>query len=186
LQGDLIKDVIALCIKHFYFLNIYANDELHGFHVKGDYTFSQLYSNQTGAHYTQKIQHSANIPQDNINKLLIITAAQERDAIFDKVEPLYNSRANVFKSQPEYIEFTRQGVSKAHALGLWCDNKGIAPAEILAFGDAENDLEMLNFCGKGIIGTNATQGLKARFPNVSKWSNDQAMVAKELTAAMNW
>ncbi len=50
----------------------------------------------------------------------------------------------------------------------------------LAMGDAENDLDMLQFAGQGIAAANCTPGLKKAFNNISPWTNDEDMVAREL------
>ena len=58
--------------------------------------------------------------------------------------------------------------------------KKIAPESILAMGDAENDLDMLEFAGVGIATANASKGLLEKFPNVSEWTHDEDAVYREL------
>ncbi len=49
-----------------------------------------------------------------------------------------------------------------------------------ALHNAENDLDMLQFAGLGIATANCTPGLKKAFNNISRWTNDEDMVAREL------
>ena len=43
----------------------------------------------------------------------------------------------------------------------YLDVLGIQPEEIIAFGDAENDLEMIRFAGIGVAMGNAEESVKA-------------------------
>jgi hypothetical protein len=48
-----------------------------------------------------------------------------------------------------------KGVEKA------CELLGISPAEVVAFGDADNDVKMLEGCGYGIAVGNSSPAAKA-------------------------
>lgn len=58
------------------------------------------------------------------------------------------------------IEMTTAGVDKAGAIDGICKKYGIKKAEAMAFGDADNDIEMLNYCGLGIAMANASDVCK--------------------------
>ncbi len=75
------------------------------------------------------------------------------------------------------IEVSAPGVDKATTLALQCEQRGIAPEAVVAFGDARNDLPMLAWAGTGVAmgdahpsvitaaddvtGTNAEDGVAA-------------------------
>ena len=65
-------------------------------------------------------------------------------------------------SRPTYLEMVFEGVDKGNALREICRIEGISPEEVLAFGDQENDLEMLEFAGLGYAMENATDEVKRR------------------------
>ena len=54
-----------------------------------------------------------------------------------------------------------KGGGKMAGIKRYLDIIGIAPEEIIAFGDAENDLEMLRFAGIGVAMGNAVESVKA-------------------------
>ena len=58
-------------------------------------------------------------------------------------------------SHPRYLELIAPGVDKAQALRATCAALGLSPAELVAIGDAENDIAMLRFAGVGIAMGNA-------------------------------
>lgn len=55
------------------------------------------------------------------------------------------------------IEMTYKGVDKADALSGICSLLGIAPENVMAFGDADNDIGMLRFAGFGFAMANAAE-----------------------------
>ena len=58
------------------------------------------------------------------------------------------------------IELTAIGVSKATTLALLCAELGIDPADVIAFGDMPNDLDMLRWAGRGYVVANGHPSLK--------------------------
>lgn len=51
---------------------------------------------------------------------------------------------------PDWLEIMPKHVSKASALWKICDKLGISMNEVMAFGDAQNDLKMLQQVGIGV------------------------------------
>lgn len=58
------------------------------------------------------------------------------------------------------IEMTCSGVNKGNALDNMCKELNFTPDEVMAFGDADNDIEMLQFAGYGIAMGNASEECK--------------------------
>ncbi|EYB67786.1 hypothetical protein DEIPH_ctg032orf0023 [Deinococcus phoenicis] len=61
----------------------------------------------------------------------------------------------VTHSGAPFLEVLAEGVSKAWGLERLCARLGIAREEVLAFGDAPNDAEMLAWAGRGVAMANA-------------------------------
>jgi HAD superfamily hydrolase (TIGR01484 family) len=55
----------------------------------------------------------------------------------------------------EWVELLPEGVSKASGLALVCERLGIRASEVVAVGDAWNDLPMLAWAGMGVAMANA-------------------------------
>jgi Cof subfamily protein (haloacid dehalogenase superfamily) len=64
-------------------------------------------------------------------------------------------------SLPVTLEVMAAGVSKGAALGLVLDRLELTAADVIAFGDGMNDLELLRTVGKGLVMGNADPCLKA-------------------------
>ena len=54
-----------------------------------------------------------------------------------------------------FVEVMAEGVTKATGLARLCAELGIGQDEVLAFGDALNDVEMLHWAGHGVAMANA-------------------------------
>ncbi|MFD9302692.1 Cof-type HAD-IIB family hydrolase [Streptomyces sp. NPDC060048] len=64
--------------------------------------------------------------------------------------------ASITRSSPtSLLEISGPGVSKASTLALCCEERGISPAEVVAFGDMPNDVEMLSWAGASYAMGNA-------------------------------
>jgi Cof subfamily protein (haloacid dehalogenase superfamily) len=74
------------------------------------------------------------------------------------------------------IEITYEGVDKAYALEGVCRKLGIDACDVMAFGDADNDLKMLSYAGYGVAMGNADEKCKAA-ANYTTKRNDEYGVA---------
>lgn len=74
------------------------------------------------------------------------------------------------------VEISGAGVTKATALAALCAAKGITPAEVIAFGDAPNDLALLAFAGRSVAVGNAHPDVLAAAGEVTA-TNDEDGVA---------
>lgn len=64
-------------------------------------------------------------------------------------------RGRADRNYPAILEIAAPGVSKGAALAELCTQWGIEPAQVVAFGDARNDLDMLTWAGRGYAVANA-------------------------------
>ncbi|MGN0739025.1 MAG: HAD family hydrolase [Treponema sp.] len=76
-----------------------------------------------------------------------------------------------FSDIPWY-KFSPASATKESAILILCQNLGISPQEILAFGDDFNDIGMLKLCGKGIAMGNAIPQVKAAADGITKTNNE--------------
>ncbi|MDQ8705857.1 HAD-IIB family hydrolase [Streptomyces sp. LHD-70] len=78
------------------------------------------------------------------------------DAFLALARTAVGDTANVTRSSPTaLLEISAAGVSKASTLALCCAERGIAPHEVVAFGDMPNDVEMLSWAGTSYAMGNA-------------------------------
>ena len=73
----------------------------------------------------------------------------------------FGDRCTVTTSSGEWLDMMPTGVNKATALAVVLDHLGIDPADVIAFGDAENDVEMLQLVGCPIAKADGAPGALA-------------------------
>jgi hydroxymethylpyrimidine pyrophosphatase-like HAD family hydrolase len=77
------------------------------------------------------------------------------------------------------LEISAPGVSKASTLARVCEQRGIAAEEVIAFGDAPNDLPMLAWAGRAVAVANAHPEVLSAADEITA-DNDHASVAQVL------
>jgi Cof subfamily protein (haloacid dehalogenase superfamily) len=62
----------------------------------------------------------------------------------------YREKVDLLSTEKENLEFMPRGVNKATALAKVAAELGVRAEEVLAFGDGENDVQMLSWAGAGV------------------------------------
>ena len=93
-------------------------------------------------------------------KIIWMGSPEQIIAISPEIELRYRGWAETVVTFPEYLEFLALGVSKAVALEAVASYYGIDRSEIMAFGDGNNDISMLQWAGLGVAMSESTQGAR--------------------------
>ncbi|MEU3721156.1 Cof-type HAD-IIB family hydrolase [Streptomyces sp. NPDC031705] len=89
-------------------------------------------------------------------KLLAHHAEMAPDEFLALARSAAGAYASITRSSPTaLLEISGLGVSKASTLELCCAERGISAAEVVAFGDMPNDVEMLRWAGTSYAMGNA-------------------------------
>lgn len=62
----------------------------------------------------------------------------------------YREKVDTLSTEKENLEFMPRGINKATALAKVAEELAVRREEVLAFGDGENDLQMLSWAGGGV------------------------------------
>ena len=73
----------------------------------------------------------------------------------------FDDRLYISKSLPHFLEFASPDVTKAAGLEFVAERLGFSAERTVAFGDGENDVELLDWAGYGIAVANADERLLA-------------------------
>ncbi len=69
---------------------------------------------------------------------------------FEDARETFARELFITRSHPYYVEIMSPESSKSQALSFLCKHWNIDPERVLAFGDADNDIDMLRFAGQGV------------------------------------
>ena len=96
-----------------------------------------------------------------VNKLNIIGDEADLQRIRPLVTELFSGEASITKAVPGLLEVLPLGASKGEGVLRLLKHYNIDPASTMAFGDGENDIEMMQAVGLSVAMENAKPALKS-------------------------
>ena len=83
----------------------------------------------------------------------------------------------VVRTAPFYLEIIPKIINKGQGILHACEYLGIQPEEVVAFGDAENDISMIKVAGMGIAMGNAEEEVKKIADRITLTNNENGIAA---------
>jgi hypothetical protein len=147
-----------------------------GWHMIEENPFFEEYISQSGL----KCNYTTKEEIQNIKALKILLQGNEEEVndYYKVLCEAFGEFTNICKSSTHTIDIVMKGLTKAEAIKHVLCEKGIQMDGVIAFGDAMNDLEMLQQAGEGVVMGNAMEELVNAVPNCNRTrSNDENGVA---------
>jgi len=94
-------------------------------------------------------------------KLVCVGDTDALDAVEVRMKERFGSRLYISKSLPYFLEFAARGVTKGAGLDFLAAHMGFTPRAAIAFGDGENDVELVEWAAYGVAVENAHVRVKA-------------------------
>jgi Cof subfamily protein (haloacid dehalogenase superfamily) len=178
---QLAREAIAAAEAAGYGPNVYVNDELYVSSVteaaRGYAGFQRLEIHEVGS--------LLDWLHDPPTKLVCVGDPDELDGLELRMKERFCERMYISKSLPHFLEFAAPGITKGAGLDWLAAHMGFTPERTIAFGDGENDIELVEWAGYGIAVENAHPRVKA----VADWicpSAEVQGVAQVLEALLEW
>ena len=115
-------------------------------------------------------------------KMSMVVGEERLDSVLQEVNDLFNGHVRAVSSGYGCIDILQDGIHKAWGLVELLKRWNLKPEQIMAFGDSENDIEMLELAGISYAMENAEEAVKRVATKVAP-PNSQAGVYKVLE---NW
>ena len=144
--------------------------------------------NQDISHYTVADSHLSNVPLSyrrvedmdpamQFIKLMMIDEPAVLDAAIQRLPSELTDRFAVLKSAPFFLEVFDHRAGKGPSLEKLATHLGVDRANVMAVGDQENDLTMLQFAGTSVAMGNAIPAVKqtARFETATNAEDGVAL-----------
>ena len=113
-----------------------------------------------------------------VNKCLMTGEPEDLEAL----EPVFAQKsfheAQIFRSEPYFLEATPKNVDKAYCLKHLLEILGIKREEMICCGDGFNDISMIQYAGLGVAMANAQEQVKAVADYVTVCDNDHDGIAE--------
>ena len=94
-------------------------------------------------------------------KLVVVDDPARLDELRPRLEQRFGERLYIAKSLPYFLELASPAISKGNGLAFVAEHVGFTAERTIAFGDGENDLELIDWAGFGVAVENADDRLKA-------------------------
>lgn len=119
----------------------------------------------------------ADLPDIVYNKAVTAIEATYLDERIPQIPKELHEQFEIFKSRDILLEWSPKGVHKANGLAKLIQHLGIERSEVMACGDEENDVSMVEWAGLGVAMANASATLKEVASVVLPLTNDENGIA---------
>ncbi len=137
-------------------LNVYVEDKLY---VEDDNKYIKDYIGDKGIDYF-KVESFDELDFTKLNKLLAIK--YDTNFIDNLIKELREKYPDIYvvKSYDYFCEIANKEATKGHAIKFLAEKYGITTDEVMAIGDQNNDIEMIETAGIGVAMGNGTEEIK--------------------------
>jgi len=157
IELELAREAIAAVQERGFALNCYVDDDL------------CVAEENPGARAYADFQH---IPLEVVGplldwlerpptKLVVVDDPETLDRLRPELEAQFDRRLFIAKSLPFFLELASPEVSKGTGMAFVAERLGFTAERTVAFGDGENDLELLEWAGYAVAVENGDERVKA-------------------------
>lgn len=108
-------------------------------------------------------------------KILMSVEPEALPGVQRQIAAILPRSLTVVQTSPFYLEVIPRKIHKGQGIFAVCRALDISPSEVIAFGDAENDIPMLQAAGVGVAMGNACAAVKAAADFVTASNNDDGI-----------
>ena len=167
LDREIVEDIIEICEKEDIYIVLFIGnntyvDEISDFMGIDNYVFNSIEVGQVSKFYKD----------ENVTKILLTHKEEKLKPIKEKLDFKYGSRINTQFSLPQFLEIFNGEVNKGIALKRVCEKYEIPKEKIMAVGDWDNDITMIEYAGLGVAMGNGSSRLKKVADFITK-SNEE-------------
>ena len=154
---ELARETIEVLAGEGYSPNVYVDDVLY---VATDTEQARSYArlNRIDFHVVGDLLDWLDVSP---TKLVAVGEPAALDALEPRMKAHFGEREYISKSLPHFLEFARAGVTKGAGLDFLAAHLGFTREQAIAFGDGENDVELVEWPAFGIAVENAHPRVKA-------------------------
>ena len=153
---ELARETIAVVNEEGFGLNCYVDDELYVAEITPE---ARRYADfqHLELHAVGELLAWLSEPP---TKLVVIDDPDVLDGLKRTMLERFDGRLYISKSLPYFLEFASPEVTKAAGLEFVAEHVGFRREQTVAFGDGENDIELVDWAGYGVAVANAHERVK--------------------------
>jgi Cof subfamily protein (haloacid dehalogenase superfamily) len=143
---ELAREVVEAVADEGFHLNCYVDDELY---VAEETPEAHAYAdlNRVAMHVVGDLRRWLDEPP---TKLVSVGDPHALDALERRMKARFDGRLYISKSLPHFLEFASPEVTKGSGMAFLVEHLGLERERTVAFGDGENDVELLEWAAYAV------------------------------------
>ena len=159
-------------------LNYYYNDSLFSVITSMSKKWIDLYIVQTSSQY-KFVESFESFKGVSPSKIIMLGSPDLLDQQQSYFTKLWKDKVYICRTWDYYLEFLNPEANKGSGIKALSQAYGFDINQVIAFGDAENDIPMLETAGISVAVKNSNDKVKSRAKIISQWTNDENCIAQE-------
>jgi Cof subfamily protein (haloacid dehalogenase superfamily) len=154
-----------------------------GAYIERESEWTDLYASQSG--WKPRIADFRSLPADGFQKVIWSEGAERIAAVAPDIQREFQGRAHAVVTDPELLEFLAPAANKAVGARALTEKLGVAPARTLAFGDGNNDVELLRWAGFSVAMNHGRESARKAARFVSPPGPEESAFARAVNLALS-
>jgi Cof subfamily protein (haloacid dehalogenase superfamily) len=178
LHNELIQDLIKLLKDMDYCPIVYTADGQKYYETFGKYTEDFLSFSKGFEKELKKLSHLLDRKWDNVIRLSVIAGKYDVPLLHAELKKRFGQTIRTidtfFSGWNFWIfEILDKLCSKSNGLQFLCEKYGFSRKEVIAVGDNNNDLDMINWAGLGVAMRNGMDSVLREADYVTEYTNNE-------------
>ena len=154
---DIAREAITAVAAEGYHVNCYVDDELYVAEMRPE---ARAYAGWQGIpiHPVGDLVAWLDRPP---TKLVSVGDPEALDGLEERLKARFDGRLYISKSLPQFLELASPDVTKAAGLAFVAERRRFSADRTVAFGDGENDVELMEWAGYAVAVENAHERVLA-------------------------
>lgn len=158
MDENLVKKIIMFFREN----NVSYNGFRHGDIFTDEGTKESIVTLETGYNLVQ-LKNAVKFPE--MTKIIVKNDPEYIKSLCEKMREKFSDVVDITISQPRCLDIVHKDCSKGKGIKMISQKLNIPLTEIMAFGDGENDFDMLQAVGHPVVMENGLDILKAQIKN---------------------
>lgn len=121
---------------------------------------------------------------DDVVKIMWLGDPDVIAAAVEEAHARHDAQLVVTRTDPPYLEFSAPNVTKATALAAVAEELGASQAEVVAFGDGNNDAAMLAWAGLGVAMAHASASAREAADLIAPDGDHETALARAVAVVL--
>jgi Cof subfamily protein (haloacid dehalogenase superfamily) len=144
--------------------------------------WTEVYQRDSNALNVQVVDLEAGLPERTALKVIWAADPAFIESVAPEMATDYAGQLATCVTNPYYLEFNALDGNKAAGVAVVAERYGIPPKQVLAFGDGNNDVQMLSWAGLGVAMDSGRPAAKAAARRVSPPGDPETALARAVAA----